>query len=125
MSMDIQKIAIYNQGYLKINGVEIKELQKLKIYIKNIDGKNKGFVHIKSLIYDLNLEKIILDSISKSTGFVKFECKYFDCDKVIKIRNLSPAENKEIDIFDLDCETSKVVSHEFYFTFDINNLVIE
>ena len=125
MSMDIQKIAINNQGYLKINGVEIKELQKLKIYIKNIDGKNKGFVHIKSLIYDLNLEKIILDSISKSNGFVKLECKYFDCDKAIKILNLVPTENKEIDIFDLDCKNSKVVSHEFYFTFDIDNLVIE
>lgn len=125
MSMDIQKIAIYNQGYLKINGIEIKEVQKLNTYIKNIDGENKGFVYIKSLIYDLNLEKIILDSISKSTGFIKLECRYFDCNNTIKIYNLSPAENKEIDIFDLDCETSKVVSHEFYFTFDINNLVIE
>lgn len=125
MSMDIQKIAVYNQGYLKINGIEIKELQKLKIYIKNIDGENKGFVYIKSLIYDLNLEKIILDSISKYNGFVKLECRYFDCDKTIKICNLTPTENKEIDIFDLDCENSKVVSHEFYFIFDINDLVIE
>ncbi|MEX0084164.1 hypothetical protein AB2T90_17195 [Clostridium butyricum] len=117
----IQEVAEYNKGYFKINDVEIPEIQNLRIFIKNINGALKGFINVKSIVLGSKIEKEILSQNS----VMNISCKYSDAKTNINIYDVKLLENKEIDIFNLDCETSKVVSHEFYFTFDINNLVIE